>query len=123
LLDNAIAHTPPGGTIGIEIARQGTEGSVTVRDSGMGISTEGLERIFDRFYRADGARSRTVGGAGLGLAIAKALVESHGGHINLTSTIGHGTTATITLPLIDQPPTLVDRLGQLAARAVGRERA
>jgi len=123
LLDNAIAHTAPSGTIAIEISRQGTEGIVTVRDPGIGISAEDLEQIFDRFYRADGARSRTAGGAGLGLAIARALVESHGGHIALTSTVGQGTTATLTLPLIDQPPTLVDRLGQFAARAVGRERA
>jgi len=122
LLDNAIAHTAPGGKITIEISRQGTEGIVAVRDPGMGIAADDLERIFDRFYRADGARSRTAGGAGLGLAIAKALVESHGGHITLTSTVGQGTTATITLPLIDQPLTLVDRLGQFAARAVGRER-
>lgn len=123
LLDNAIAHTTSGGTIVIEISRQGPEGLVAVRDAGMGISAGDLDRIFDRFYRADGARSRAAGGAGLGLAIAKSLVESHGGHITLTSTMGQGTTATIALPLIDQPPTLVDRLGQFAARAVGRERA
>lgn len=123
LLDNAIAHTPPGGRITVAVGRQGGEAVLEVRDTGEGIPPDGLARIFDRFYRADRSRSRAVGGAGLGLAIAEALVESHGGKIALTSTLGEGTTATVTLPLVDQPPTLVGRLGQLAARAVGRERA
>lgn len=122
LLDNAIAHTPPGGRITVAVSRQGHEALLEVRDTGEGIPSEGLARIFDRFYRADLARSRAGGGAGLGLAIARALVESHGGRIALTSTLGEGTLVTIALPLVDQPPTLVGRLGQFAARAVGRER-
>ncbi len=122
LLDNAIAHTPPGGRITVAVGRLGGEALMEVRDTGEGIPPEGLSRIFDRFYRADRSRSRAGGGAGLGLAIAKALVESHGGKIALISTLGEGTTVAVTLPLVDQPPTLVGRLGQLAARAVGRER-
>lgn len=122
LLDNAIAHTPPGGRITVVVGRQGGEAALAVCDTGEGIPPEELSRIFDRFYRVDQSRSRTVGGAGLGLAIAKALVESHGGKIALTSTLAEGTTVTVTLPLVDQPLTLVGRLGQLAARAAGRER-
>lgn len=123
LLDNAIAHTPPGGRITIAVSRRGHEALLEVRDTGVGIPLEELARIFDRFYRADRARVRTGGGAGLGLAIARSLVESHGGRIALTSTLGAGTAVTISLPLVDQPPTLVSRLGQFAARAVGRERS
>jgi signal transduction histidine kinase len=123
LLDNAIAHTPPGGRITVAVGRRGGEALLEVRDTGEGIPPEGVARIFDRFYRADRSRSRAGGGAGLGLAIAKALVESHGGTIALISTLDSGTTVTVTLPLVDRPPTLAGRLGQLAARAVGRERA
>jgi len=122
LLDNAIAHTPPGGRITVAVSRQGGEARLEVRDTGEGIPPEALTRIFDRFYRADRSRSRAEGGAGLGLAIAKVLIESHGGKIALGSTVGEGTTVTVTLPLVDQPPTLAGRLGQFAARAVGRER-
>jgi two-component system, OmpR family, sensor histidine kinase CiaH len=120
LLDNAIAHTPPGGTVTVTVARQGGEALIAVGDTGEGIAPDHLERIFDRFYRADSARSRSGGGAGLGLAIAKALVELHGGTIALASTPGQGTTATIHLPLGDQSPSLVGRLGQFAARVAHR---
>ncbi len=120
LLDNAIAHTPTGGTVTIGVARQNGGATVTVRDTGEGIPPDDLTRVFDRFYRADLARSRTIGGAGLGLAIARVLVELHGGRIDLSSTLGTGTIVTIHLPVTDQPPGLVGRIGQLAARAMGR---
>lgn len=120
LLDNAIAHTPTGGTVTISVARQNGAALLAVRDTGEGIAPDHLARIFDRFYRADSARSRRGGGVGLGLAIAKALIESHGGQIALASTLGQGTTASISLPLADQPPSLVGRLGQFAARAAQR---
>jgi two-component system sensor histidine kinase CiaH len=120
LLDNAIAHTPPGGTVTLAVARQNGEALITVCDTGEGIAPDHLERIFDRFYRADSARSRSGGGAGLGLAIARALVELHQGTIALASTLGQGTTASIHLPLSEQSPSLVGRLGQLAARVAHR---
>lgn len=120
LLDNAIAHTPPGGTITVGAARQGGEAVLTVRDTGGGIAAEHLERIFDRFYRAERSRSRAHGGTGLGLAIARSLVEAHHGQIALTSAVGRGTTVTIRLRLLDQSPSLVNRLGQLAARVTQR---
>jgi two-component system sensor histidine kinase BaeS len=122
LLDNAIAHTPADGAITVGVAQQGSMGIITVVDTGEGIAAADLPRIFDRFYRDDGARARTTGGTGLGLAIAQALVTSHGGQISAASTPGRGTTMTLALPLLHQPQTLANRLGQIAARAVGRDR-
>ena len=115
LLDNAIAHTPPGGTLTVSATQQGHEALIAVRDTGEGIAPEHLPRLFDRFYRVDRARNRDAGGAGLGLAIAKALIEHHGGQIAVTSTLGTGTTVTIRLPLSNRRPTLIERLRHLAA--------
>lgn len=120
LIDNAITHTPAGGTITVSASRQGHEAVIAVRDTGEGIPAEHLPRIFDRFYRADRSRNRESGGAGLGLPIAKALVELHGGQIAISSTVGSGTTVTIRLWRTDRCPTLGERLGQLAARVARR---
>jgi signal transduction histidine kinase len=97
LTDNAIRNTPAGGTITISL--RGTTNSVilTVRDTGEGIAAEHLEKIFNRFYQANPARSD--GGTGLGLSIAKLIVESHHGTITVSSSPGAGATFTITLPL------------------------
>ncbi|HEU5423881.1 MAG TPA: ATP-binding protein, partial [Nitrolancea sp.] len=103
LLDNAIKHTAPGGTIRLAVACSGKEASLRVEDSGEGIPPGELERVFDRFYRIDKARSRAAGGTGLGLAIAKALVEAHGGRITLSSRLGVGTVVEVTLPLRAAP--------------------
>ena len=99
LLDNAIKYSPPGGVIRIRAAAC-PEGMVcvSVEDQGIGIPMVELERIGERFYRADKARSRAQGGSGLGLAIARALVEAHGGRLWLESKEGRGTTATFSLP-------------------------
>jgi signal transduction histidine kinase len=116
LIDNAIKHTPAGGRVDVTVRRHGAQASVEVADTGTGISPEHLPRIFDRFYRADKARARAAGGTGLGLAIAKMLVDAHHGHLTLTSTLGVGTQATVTLPVVSQrQATLGDRLGELAA--------
>ena len=72
-----------------------------VRDTGQGISPEDLPHVFDRFYRADPTRSRATGGAGLGLAIVRAIVQAHGGQVSASSdgVLGHGSTITVTLPI------------------------
>ena len=99
LISNAIAYTPPGGTITIRTEKRGRMAALDVEDTGIGIDPNDLERVFDRFYRADPARARASGGEGLGLAIAKALVEAHGGSISLVSQPGQGSTFTIVIPV------------------------
>jgi len=114
LLDNALKHTPRGGSVTVATRRQGMDALLEVRDTGEGIPPEHLPRVCDPFYRVDRARSRSAGGAGLGLAIARTLVDAHGGQLGLSSTVGVGTTVTIRLPLAGQAPSLANRLGQLA---------
>jgi signal transduction histidine kinase len=97
LLDNALRHTPPGGRVGVSVRGQDGEAIVAVADTGVGIAAEHLPRIFERFYRADPSRSPADGGAGLGLAIAKALVDAHGGKLAVQSAPGAGTRITIRL--------------------------
>jgi two-component system phosphate regulon sensor histidine kinase PhoR len=97
LLHNAIKFTPPGGLITVSAKAQGSEVLFSVRDTGVGISSEDLSRIFERFYKAD--RSRSGGGTGLGLAIARHIMESHGGRIWAESAEGKGSTFFFTLPV------------------------
>jgi signal transduction histidine kinase len=100
LLANALRHTPDGGAITLRVEPEPDLVRLVVADTGEGIPAEHLPYIFDRFYRADPARSRDRGGAGLGLAIARAIVEMHGGRINVTSqgSPGQGAVFTIELP-------------------------
>ena len=98
LLGNAIIHTPAGGLVEIRAYRAGNEIEVTVSDTGSGIAPEHLPFVFERFYRVDDSRSRSTGGAGLGLAIAKQLVEAQGGRITVTSEAGKGSCFTIAFP-------------------------
>jgi two-component system sensor histidine kinase BaeS len=99
LLDNALRHTPAHGQVDVAATADRDLLTVTVTDTGDGIAAEHLPHVFERFYRADSARDREHGGAGIGLAIAKALVEAHDGRITATSSgSGTGTTFTITLP-------------------------
>ena len=90
LLDNALNHTPSGGTVTIAVSPDKDGILVSVSDTGEGIPAEHLPYIFERFYRVDDARSRKTGGAGLGLAIAKQMVELHGGRIWVESEVGKG---------------------------------
>ncbi len=99
LLDNALKYTPSEAPITVELARSGGEAVLTLRDAGPGIPPEDLPHVFERFYRADHARSRDPGGSGLGLAIARWIVEQHEGDISIDSTPGVGTTVTVRLPL------------------------
>ena len=99
LLDNALRHTPASGSVTLACTDTGSGARITVVDTGSGIEAEHLPHVFDRFYRADTARDRASGGSGIGLAIAKALVESHGGTIAVASDgPGQGSTFTVRLP-------------------------
>lgn len=97
LLTNAIVHNNPGGAVRVRTRRENSAVRLTVADDGPGIAPEDLPHIFDRFYRAD--KSRRCGGAGLGLAISKAIVEAHGGSIEASSAAGAGACFTVLLPL------------------------
>lgn len=99
LIDNAIRHTPAGGQVDISVGRTGSWMEFSVADTGSGIPEEDLQYVFERFYKADKARTRGKGGTGLGLAIAKNIVESHGGMITADSKVGEGTRMSFRLPL------------------------
>lgn len=99
LLSNAIRYTPAGGSVHLGLSTDGPDALLVVEDTGCGIPLEDQPRVFERFFRADKARSRTVGGNGLGLAICKSLVEVHHGRIGFTSIADRGTRFEIRLPL------------------------
>ncbi|HXC62667.1 MAG TPA: ATP-binding protein [Nitrospiria bacterium] len=98
LLENAVKYTPEGGKIEVEARRNGDSMEIIVNDTGLGIPKKDLPRIFERFYRADRARSRELGGTGLGLSIVKHIVEAHGGGVQAESEPGKGSKFTIVLP-------------------------
>jgi signal transduction histidine kinase len=97
LLDNALKHTPAGGTVHLTLSVQGSRARLQVADTGPGVDPAHLPRIFDRFYRAD--QARTEGGSGLGLAIGKWIVEAHGGQIQAGNGSPHGAVFTVLLPV------------------------
>jgi two-component system sensor histidine kinase SenX3 len=98
LVDNAVAYSPEGTSVEVEAGSTGSAVWIAVRDEGIGIEPRDLDRIFERFYRADRARSRQTGGTGLGLAIVKHIATNHGGRVDVTSTVGKGSTFTLRLP-------------------------
>lgn len=99
LVENSLRYTPTGGKITISLHRQGTITELRVADTGIGIAPEHRQRIFDRFYRVDPARSRAKGGTGLGLAIVKQVVETHGGQVRVRSVPGEGSTFIVVMPI------------------------
>ncbi len=99
LVSNAIKYTPAGGQVWIEASASGDKVEVSVRDTGLGISPEDQIRVFERFFRVRTQQTEMIEGTGLGLPIAKSLVEGHGGQIGLVSRLGEGSTFTFTLPL------------------------
>jgi signal transduction histidine kinase len=110
LVDNAVRFTPPGGEVTIAAERDAERIRVTVHDTGVGVAPEHLPRVFERFYRADPARSRDDGGGtGIGLAIARSIVEGHGGRITADSEPGRGATFTFDLPAARAAMTATDR--------------
>jgi signal transduction histidine kinase len=102
LLDNAAKYTPRGGSMEMGLAVRDGQAVAYVSDSGIGIDAADLSHVFDRFWRADKARSREHGGAGLGLSIAKSIVEMHGGRISVSSELGKGSRFEIRVPLVRQ---------------------
>jgi len=99
LVGNALRYTPDGGRIVLSAQRRARAVHLNVQDNGKGIAPDDLPHVFDRFYRGDTSRQQQNGESGLGLAIAKAIVEMHGGEISVESELGSGTTFTIVLPL------------------------
>jgi two-component system OmpR family sensor kinase len=104
LLDNVREHTPSGTRARVRVAREGDDVLLTVADKGPGFTPEGRERVFERFYRGDGARSRETGGAGLGLAIVAAIAEAHGGDVRVDDVEG-GASLTVRLPVHGPSPS------------------
>ncbi|MBL1179126.1 MAG: two-component sensor histidine kinase [Pantanalinema sp. GBBB05] len=100
LLTNALQYTPAGGMVTVTLAQEDQDALIHVQDTGVGIAVADQPHIFDRFYRVSCDRSRHTGGAGLGLAIAKAIVQFHHGRIRVTSELGRGSTFTVYLPLL-----------------------
>jgi heavy metal sensor kinase len=99
LLDNAVKYTPAGGSVRFRSSAISGEAVIEIEDTGVGIAAEDLSRIFDRFYRADQARSRELPGSGLGLSIARWIAETHGGGIGVVSEVGAGSLFRVTFPL------------------------
>ena len=105
LLSNAVKYTPAGGQVWLVLTARPEAATISVRDTGLGIAPGDVDRVFDRFWRADAARSRTGErpGFGLGLSICKWVAEAHGGSIAVTSRPGRGSTFTVTLPRTASP--------------------
>jgi two-component system sensor histidine kinase SenX3 len=99
LVDNAIHYTPSGGEVRVSLSIQDEAAVLDVVDTGIGIASRDLDRIFERFYRADPARSRQTGGTGLGLSIVRHVAELHGGDVRVRSVLGAGSTFTVVLPV------------------------
>jgi two-component system phosphate regulon sensor histidine kinase PhoR len=98
LLENAVRHTPKGGSVRVEVATKDDAAQITVSDTGIGIPSRDLPRVFERFYRVDRDRSRATGGTGLGLSIARHVAQQHGGRIDAESELGRGSTFRLVLP-------------------------
>jgi heavy metal sensor kinase len=103
LTDNAIQHTPKGGQVEVRVRKESGNAVLEVADNGAGILAEALPHIFERFYRADKARSRSSGGTGLGLSIVKAICAAHGAEIKVTTEEGKGSCFRVDLPMLKQP--------------------
>jgi two-component system OmpR family sensor kinase len=108
LLANALQHTPPAAPVTVRVHASGTDATLAVTDTGPGMTTEQAANVFERFYRADTARTRARGGTGLGLSIASALAQAHGGALAVQTAPGHGATFRLLLPL-----ATVDAAGQI----------
>jgi two-component system sensor histidine kinase SenX3 len=117
LLDNAVKYSDPGRTVEVSVHDEGDRVAIEVRDHGIGIPSRDLERIFERFYRVDRARSRVTGGTGLGLSIVRHVAQAHGGDVTVVSREGEGSTFRLVLPLEPRAtrPVLVPEAGENTA--------
>jgi signal transduction histidine kinase len=102
LLENALQYTPNEGRVSLDLYRQNRFAIISVRDTGIGIAADQINKVFDRFWRASKARNRREGGTGLGLAISAAIAKRHGGKISVTSEPNIGTCFIVRIPLVDQ---------------------
>ena len=102
LIQNGIKYSPEGGTISVEFTRQGSLARLRVSDQGVGIPREAFPHLFERFYRVPNAESVYTGGLGIGLYVVKTVVELHGGAVSVDSTVGVGSTFTVTLPALEE---------------------
>ncbi|WP_426767131.1 sensor histidine kinase [Pseudarthrobacter sp. 1G09] len=118
LIDNAIRYSPPNTRVGIGVRSKEGLVSISVTDQGEGLSAEDQERVFERFYRVDAARSRHTGGTGLGLSIVKHVASNHGGEVTLWSQPGQGSTFTLRLPEMEGPEAGPDGDTDLPSAAV-----
>ncbi len=118
LVDNAVRYSPEHTRVGIGLSSREGVAQVTITDQGIGIAPENRERVFERFYRGDSARSRQTGGTGLGLSIVKHVVTNHGGEVQLWSQVGKGSTFTVRLPEIDES-VLVASVDSASGTALG----
>jgi signal transduction histidine kinase len=109
LLDNAVKYTPEGGQVALQVSKQAGWAVLEVADTGIGIPAEGLPHVFERFFRADQARSRDVGGAGLGLAIVQSICVAHGGLATVESVVGQGSRFRVKLPLASETGPAIHR--------------
>ena len=109
LLDNAVKYSEEGSEVTVRVTTDGRTLSIAVTDQGIGIPARDLERVFERFYRVDVARSRQTGGTGLGLAIVRHVVSNHAGEVGVDSRLGEGSTFTLNLPLTATGPVAIDR--------------
>ena len=116
LIDNAIKYTQEGGEVAVNVRRNGTTALLEVSDNGAGIPPHALPHVFERFYRADKARSRASGGAGLGLSIVKAICTAHGTEVRVSSEEKHGSRFSVEFPLLAVPKT-GDAITALPARS------
>jgi two-component system heavy metal sensor histidine kinase CusS len=123
LVSNALRHTPPGGSVRVTISESREFCRIDVSDTGTGIPAEHLPKLFDRFYRVDAARtvSQEDGGTGLGLALVKTVVHLHGGTITVISSVGSGTTMTLTFPSGGGPPHEDKKITTSDVRDAGRD--
>lgn len=114
LIENAIRYSPENTRVQVTLGQLGDQARLEVKDQGQGIPPEDLDRIFERFYRVDPARSRQTGGTGLGLSIVRHILAQHGGQVLVESQLGEGSSFTLLLPLVDQESE-ADLLAELAS--------